>query len=136
MDGKSGTGTGKMCRETGNRDQNGKVYFSRNGKKRERGKYFFLNGNGKDYLFPVHAYRGNFIGTSCFPVRRTGTLLVYIYKRECLSVCGAKCSGTSRCPRKLKFFLVIGFATKPKEKLRKPEISIKGRNQGPLKVSP
>src|SRR5277367_5714811 len=80
--------------------------------------------------------RGNPNGNSCFPVRRTGTLLVYIYKRECLCVCGAKCLGTSRWPRKFKFCMVIGFATKPKEKLRKPEISVQGRNQGPLKVSP
>ena len=51
-------------------------------------------------------------------------------------VAGAKCLGISRCPRKRKFCMVIGFTTKPKEKLQKPEISVQGRSQGPLKVCP
>src|SRR5277367_128913 len=60
--------------------------FSRNGKNRHREKHFFGNGNGKSH-FPFPSIpRGNPNETSCFPVRRTGTLLV-IYKRECVFVC-------------------------------------------------
>ena len=68
MDGKSGTGTGKGCRMKSGSEREkagtGKKNFSRNRKEKDH------------FSVPVNAYRGNPNGTSCFPVRRTGTLLV------------------------------------------------------------
>src|SRR5277367_3442370 len=91
---------GNRERESVNRTEKpgtGKVIFSR-------------NGNEKDHFpVPVHAVsinsyeingevqinilvRGNPNGNSCFPVRRTGTLLVYIYKRECICLFVCVCA--------------------------------------------
>ena len=67
MDGKSGTGTGKGCR-------------MKSGSEREKagtGKKNFPGSGRRKTIFPFPSMpRGNPNGTSCFPVRRTGTLLV------------------------------------------------------------
>src|SRR5277367_7018385 len=81
MDEKSGTGTGKGRRGKSGSEREkagtGKDNFSCNEKNREREKQFFPGTGRRKTIFPFPSMpRGNPNGTSCFPVRRTGTLLV------------------------------------------------------------
>ena len=80
MDGKSGTGKGAWKREIG---------IGTKKKKREREKIIFPAagkiGNGKKNFFPER---------TCFPVRRTGTLLVAYYNNY---ICYQACISGSVC---------------------------------------
>src|SRR5277367_1430544 len=72
--------------ETGKHGNGRRSFFPQWEKSGTGKRIFSRNGIGKTiFPFPVMP-TGNPNGTSCFPVRRTGTLLV-LYKSECVFVC-------------------------------------------------